>query len=71
MDIFPYAGDKPAVPAAPEVEYDELNEVLYIVVPSADTDGNYINPANLSYRVLFDGQPSNSPPTTISAFMRT
>lgn len=57
VDIFPYAGDKPAVPAAPEVEYDELNEVLSIVVPSADTDGNYINPANLSYRVLFDGQP--------------
>lgn len=57
VKLFPYAGDKPAVPAAPEVEHDPLNDILSITIPSADINGNYINPNLISYRVEFDGTP--------------
>ncbi len=57
VNIFPYSGDKPAVPAMPTVEHDSLNDMLYITIPSTDTDGNYINPEHITYRVFFDGEP--------------
>ncbi len=31
----------------PTVEHDSLNDMLYITIPSTDTDGNYINPSIL------------------------
>jgi len=57
VKLFPYSGDKPAVPAAPEVDYDELNDLLTVTFPSADINGDYINPDRLTYRVEFDGVP--------------
>lgn len=55
--LFPYSGDKPAVPAAPEVDYDEINDLLTVTFPSADVNGDYINPDLLTYRIEFDGTP--------------
>lgn len=57
VKLFPYAGDKPAVPANPVVVYDELNDYLMVTIPSEDTEGNYINSEKITYRVLFDGVP--------------
>lgn len=57
VKLFPYAGDKPAVPAVPEVEHNAVDDILSITIPTADIDGNFINPEHLTYRVEFDGVP--------------
>lgn len=55
-DFIYYEGDRPAVPATPSVlDVYEIDDMAYINVPSADVDGNYINPELLSYRIYFDG----------------
>lgn len=56
VELFPYAGDKPATPAAPEiVSWSEEDQLLRINVPCADEDGNFINPEHLAYRIYLDG----------------
>ena len=57
VKIFPYDGDKPAVPATPSVDYNEYDDILHITIPATDKDGNYINSDLLTYRVEFDGVP--------------
>lgn len=54
--IFRYAGDAPATPAQPEIIMwypDDL--LLQFYLPSEDTEGNYINPEKLAYRIYLDG----------------
>lgn len=56
--MFQYAGDVAATPATPEiVEWNEEDGILRINVPCADINGNFINPALLTYRIYLDGEP--------------
>lgn len=55
--IFAYAGDVPAVPAAPTLQFfSEADLMLQFKVPSEDAEGNYINAEHLSYRFYLDGK---------------
>ena len=45
----------------PTVEHDSLNDMLYITIPSTDTDGNYINPEHITYRVFLTENLTGSP----------
>lgn len=59
--LTPYV-EKPAVPAAPVINYfftytGLVNSVACFLLPSTDTDGHYIDPAKLYYKVYFDGKP--------------
>lgn len=53
-----YAGDRAAKPATPtDLQWDSNNDALIFNIPSYDTDGEYINPAKLSYRFYVDYKP--------------
>lgn len=58
VEVFRYAGDKPATPATPEIlMWSEEDALLQVNVPSTDVDGNFINPEHLTYRIYLDGEP--------------
>lgn len=55
--MFPYAGDVPAVPAAPVLTFSSEQDLMFqFSVPSEDVDGNYINMNKLTYRFYVDGE---------------
>ena len=65
--LSPYSGDHPATPAAPQWiswgtgGYDDNDMPTWtsftINIPTSDTEGNFINPDKISYRVYVDGTP--------------
>lgn len=56
VELFRYAGDKPATPATPEiVSWSDEDQLIRINVPCTDEDGNFINPEHLAYRIYLDG----------------
>ena len=57
VEIFRYGGDVPATPATPEIiSWSEADGLLQFTIPCSDIDGNYINPAHITYRIYLDGE---------------
>lgn len=55
IKLFEYAGDKPAVPATPEITV--VNDYcVEFNMPLCDVDGNYINPNLYTWSCFIDGE---------------
>lgn len=56
VKIFKYAGDVPATPTTPEITFWSPEDLcLQFQLPCEDTEGNYINPDKLVYRIFLNG----------------